>query len=111
MSLHDDLESDLDLIFDEDDFAEFVGYTSREIGEQVLVRAIIDYGQIPNPDSGNTNASHAIVHIPRIDLAADPKNGDFVEIDSVEWSVIRQISSDKLVVRLELRRDVRNRYK
>jgi hypothetical protein len=111
MSLKDDLESDLEMFFDADEFGETGDYTSKDAGETVEVRLIVDYGQIPGSDVANTTSSHATAHIPKSDLPAPARSGDTISIAGLEWSVIRQASGDNNVVSLELRRDARNRYK
>ena len=110
MALKDDLELDMAIFFDPDDFGATGDYTSRDAGETVEVRLLADYGQVPGKDVGNTNATQATVHVPRSDLPSPARHGDLLEIDGVTWSVVKQAGGDKHIVTIELRRDARNRY-
>ena len=88
MAHKDDMIDDLSVFFDEDDFGDRVTYTSKETGAPVTVRCIIDLGQTPGGDKANAVSNLATVEIPRIDLEVSPRNGDVIEIDGEEWSVV-----------------------
>jgi|SRR3990172_7686390 len=111
MALRDYFQSDLDIFFDEDEFAETGNYTSKEAGTTIAVRVLIDYAQEPGQDIANTNSSQAKAHLIKSELPAPARYGDLLEIDGAEWQVVRQAGGDSLVVVVELRRDVRDRYK
>lgn len=111
MSLKDDMEDDLEDFFNTDEFAEQGSYTSKEVGQTVPVRLILDEGFNPGQDVGNTNTEQATVQLVKSELPATAKYGDLLMLDGIEWQVVKQLKSDDHVVTLELRRDARNRYK
>ena len=111
MTLKDDMASDMSVFFDSDDFAETGTYMSRAEGASGEVRVIMDYGGRDDSDIGNAVSRRAVAHIPREDLPNDPRNLDTLTVSGVEWTVVKQIGGDNLVVSLALRFDQRNRYK
>lgn len=106
MSLKDDLEQDLDMFFNLDEFAMQVNYISRESATQKIVVAIWDYRD-DRKEQTDTSYIFATLILRRGSLDSSPKYGDIVEFDSEEWLVIRLVSSDSYVDYVEIRRDAR----
>ena len=106
-TFHDDLEQDLEVFFNEDEFADQVTYKPK-VGDQVQTQAIIIYEENQTEDQRG-NHTKAEIELKRSDVAT-PNYGDLIEIDSVDWRFIREVHRDRWVVRLEIRTDTRGHY-
>ena len=101
MTFKSQMETDLDVFFDEEHFAESVTYN----GEEIL--AVVDYGEDLDEVTGNeTNRVADTVMIKASDVAA-PAYRDTVVIGDYTYTVLRRKSGDGDMWTLELSRDER----
>jgi len=106
MDLKDLMRADLSYLFNETEFASQVVYESAIWGSFDLL-AIVDFKEDTRED---VRGNHRIAElwIARTDTP-EVKYNDKVLIDGEEWQVIREISSDEDIVKIEVRRDLRAR--
>lgn len=98
MSFKEQLDNDLDIFFNSDEFAEEVVFVSSESGT-MNVKVIIEYLQDLEISSDGNHQS-AIVYMKRTDL--NPNYMDKIYINAKEWK-IEQIQENNNVAKLLIR--------
>ena len=109
MTFKDQLEEDLDVFFNTEEFAETVAYTPSGEGGPMDIPALVDFDENPEDMGANVRSSGRIT-VKAADVPAPGYRDAFVRGGKI-FTIVRVLRGDGRVFRLAFERDVRPTFK